>query len=289
MNIQLTHILESVLIESGGTPGVNSLLDKRFFKSTIDNTNKILGLSSIKMKPLGNTSKPILGDVDLAVSMKDIASVIGTTNPKTFWKDLDSYLKKKKVKDYVISKGLSQFSVSVPMVDSSKKQKNRISDRSGTLDPTTLAWVQVDYMIGDVDWMGDILTSNPDSNYKGAHRNIFIMSILSNIFLNTKGSSAIKKKTQLNLRKGFQIVDLGKTKRGRITKSNIKTITKDLSKVAVFLFGSGTNKNDINSFESIWKLFNSTKFKFPEQRSNIITDFKNRISKTRGLDVPSEV
>ena len=287
--MKLLELAYIVLLESGNAPGVNSFIDKKYYDTTVSYSNKVLGFSSIKLKPLGNTTKAYMGDIDLAISMKDLANVIGTKNPKTFWSDLDSYLKTKKVKQYVISKGLSQFSIAIPMMNSSNVQQNIISDRNGTVDKKGLAFVQVDYMIGDVQWMSDILSSNPDSKYKGAHRNIFLMSILSNIFLHTSGDAGVKKKTQINFKQGFQIADLGVTPRGRITKSNIKTITKDLSKVASFLFGKGVTKSDISSFEDMWKLFKGNKFKFPSQRSAIIIDLKRRIQSVKGLDEPDEL
>jgi hypothetical protein len=71
-------------------------------------------------------------------------------------------------------------------------------------------------------------------------------------------------------------------------KLKVKTVTGNLDKFYQFLFGKGASASNIKSFEEVYKLFKSRKFKFPKKRKAIKDQYKKTLKRMK-LDVPKEV
>ena len=275
--------LTQILAEGGNVKGVNSFVDNRFSQSTVKSViNKIKFTPSYSM--VGSVDKKISGDVDLAVDWKDALKFFNTDRAG-FWDAVDKYLKTKPV-DYEIMKGLGQFSVVAPMVDDSGKVQKVVKDRKGTLGDGD-AKIQIDFMIGNSEWMEKSFKPDESSKYKLVYKNLFLADILSQISFDTD-KPGIKKKFQVNWREGLQIVNFTTTKSGKRKKLKVKTVTGNLDKFYQFLFGKSASASNIKSFEEVYKLFKSRKFRFPKKRKAIKDQYKKTLKRMK-LDIPKEV
>ena len=275
--------LTQILAEGGNVKGVNSFVDNRFSKSTVKSI-----INKIKFKPkysmVGSVDKKISGDVDLAVDWKDALKFF-RTDRAGFWDAVDKYLKTKPV-DYEIMKGLGQFSVVAPMVDDSGAVQKVVKDRKGNLGDGD-AKIQIDFMVGNSKWMEKSFKPDERSKYKLVYKNVFLADILSQISFDTN-KPGVKKKFQVNWREGLQIVNFTTTKSGKRKKLKVKTVTGNLDKFYQFLFGKGVSANNIKSFEEVYKLFKSRKFRFPKKRKAIKDQYKKTLKRMK-LDIPKEV
>ena len=275
--------LTQILAEGGNVKGVNSFVDNRFSQSTVKSV-----INKIKFTPnytiVGSVDKKISGDVDLAVDWKDALKFF-KTDRAGFWDAVDKYLKTKPV-DYEIMKGLGQFSVVAPMVDDSGKVQKVVKDRQGTLGDGD-AKIQIDFMIGNSNWMEKSFKPDESSKYKLVYKNVFLADILSQISFDTD-KPGVKKKFQVNWREGLQIVNFTTTKSGKRKKLKVKTVTGNLDKFYQFLFGKGASASKIKSFEEVYRLFKSSKFRFPKKRKAIVNQYKKTIKRMK-LDLPREV
>ena len=207
------------------------------------------------------------------------------TDRAGFWDAVDKYLKTKPV-DYEIMKGLGQFSVVAPMVDDSGKVQKVVKDRQGTLGDGD-AKIQIDFMIGNSNWMEKSFKPDERSKYKLVYKNVFLADILSQISFDTN-KPGVKKKFQVNWREGLQIVNFTTTKSGKRKKLKVRTVTGNLDKFYQFLFGKGASASKIKSFEEVYRLFKSNKFRFPKKRKAIVNQYKKTIKRMK-LDLPKEV
>ena len=275
--------LTQILAEGGNVKGVNSFVDNRFSQSTVKSViNKIKFTPSYSM--VGSVDKKISGDVDLAVDWKDALKFFNTDRAG-FWDAVDKYLKSKPV-DYEIMKGLGQFSVVAPMVDDSGEVQQIVKDRKGNLGDGD-AKIQIDFMIGNSEWMEKSFKPDESSKYKLVYKNVFLADILSQISFDTD-KPGIKKKFQVNWREGLQIVNFTTTKSGKRKKLKVKTVTGNLDKFYQFLFGKGASASNIKSFEEVYKLFKGRKFRFPKKRKAIKDQYKKTLKRMK-LDIPKEV
>ena len=275
--------LTQILAEGGNVKGVNSFVDNRFSQSTVKSViNKIKFTPSYSM--VGSVDKKISGDVDLAVDWKDALKFFNTDRTG-FWDAVDKYLKTKPV-DYEIMKGLGQFSVVAPMVDDSGEVQQIVKDRKGNLGDGD-AKIQIDFMVGNSEWMEKSFKPDESSKYKLVYKNVFLADILSQISFDTN-KPGVKKKFQVNWREGLQIVNFTTTKSGKRKKLKVKTVTGNLDKFYQFLFGKGASASNIKSFEEVYKLFKGRKFRFPKKRKAIKDQYKKTLKRMK-LDIPKEV
>ena len=275
--------LTQILAEGGNVKGVNSFVDNRFSQSTVKSV-----INKIKFTPnysiVGSVDKKISGDVDLAVDWKDALKFFNTDRAG-FWDAVDKYLKSKPV-DYEIMKGLGQFSVVVPMVDDSGEVQKVVKDRKGNLGDGD-AKIQIDFMIGNSNWMEKSFKPDENSKYKLVYKNVFLADILSQISFDTN-KPGVKKKFQVNWREGLQIVNFTTTKSGKRKKLKVKTVTGNLDKFYQFLFGKSASASNIKSFEEVYKLFKGRKFRFPKKRKAIKDQYKKTLKRMK-LSIPKEV
>ena len=295
MKIDIKKIIREEIdrfISEGGNvfPESNSFVPKAYMNTIIKKAMKEIGLSKLKYSTVGNTSKKILGDIDLALDSKELAEHIGYKGNDVgeFFDEINKYLSKKsRAKKYKVLKGLKQFHTLTELIDNKGNHANAVIDRKGTVDDTQKGWIQMDFFVGDLDWMNKFLTGATKSKYKMAHRNNFIIDIFSQLIFSSKGTD-VKKKFQVNLKNGVELVDFIKDNKGKRVKLSKKLVIDNPDKITKFLFGRKYSFKDIDTFEKLYELFMSNSFKFPNHRNKIIDAFKKSVT-SRGYVMPTEI
>jgi len=275
---------EGLITEGGNIPGVNSLVPREYLESTVSNGLKQFGLGKLEYDIVGNKNKEFLGDVDIAIDVEDIVKLT-PIEVETFWEDLKTFLDSHQGQHKIV-KGLDQFHLVVPVVDKRGNQQNVTLDRKGT-QGDELAMAQIDVMIGDLNWMRDALSGADESLYKAVYRNLLFVEILSKVIFNTS-SPDVKRKLQINWKRGVQVVDFKTNAKGKREKLKVVKLYGDMNKFAKFIFDKYTSFSDINNFEKAFDLFNSSKFRFPELRRDIIKGYKTTLDRMK-LPYPSEL
>lgn len=272
---------------TGGSP-IPAEHGMPMYNEIIKTLASLLKISTKDMKPLGSTGKKkkgtFSGDIDIAID----GILIGANNKLKFDEIQDFIFKKmnSKFKNTVNMKGLGIVSFLYPIPD---------SDDSG----------QVDLMItDDIEITNFVMHSpnfiNNESKYKGLYRTHLIYNTVKNIDTDDvdeyfeDGDVKTFTKYSLTPRKGLikQLKSfegkLGKLKKAKVigTDEVITTIPLDIVK---FIFGEQYQVADMNSFESIYKIVSSSKFKHKDKFNKIMEDFKNDIIKTKKLPLPSEI
>lgn len=278
----VNDILKELLITEGGNAvAANSDLPKEYLESTINNGLKMWNLDKLKYEIIGNKSKPVLGDIDVAVSTDQINELLGANydvDKKVFYEKLQKYVDSNKPNvpspSFKINTGLDQLHLNVPIID-----ENGNTVRS-TETPTEDGYVQIDLMIGDLNFMVKSLSGAPESKYKAALRNILLMNIMSHSYEPTEDPNKMKR-YQFNWKKGLQSADVVTNEKGKLEKQNIKTVYTDMDDVAKFLFGDNVTFNDINTLEKLIKLVKGNTFRYKNKRTEILNDFKKELERLK--------
>jgi len=122
----VNDILKELLITEGGNAvAANSDLPKEHLESTINNGLKIWNLDKLKYEVIGNKSKPVLGDIDVAVSTDQINELLGINydyDKKTFYEKLKLHVESNvpsnvPIPSFKINTGLDQLHLNVPIID----------------------------------------------------------------------------------------------------------------------------------------------------------------------------
>lgn len=278
----VNDILKELLINEGGNAvAANSDLPKEHLDSTVKNGLKIWNLDKLKYEIIGNKSKPVLGDIDIAVSLNQLNELLGANyeyDKKGFYEKLQKYVESNKpnvpTPSFKIIIGLDQLHLNVPIID-----ENGNPVRS-TEVPNEDGYVQIDLMIGDLNFMIKALSGAPESKYKAALRNILLMNIMSHSYESTEDSNK-QKRYQFNWKKGLQSADVITNEKGKQEKQNIKTVYTDMDDVAKFLFGDNVTFNDINTLEKLIKLVKGNNFRYKNKRTEILNDFKKELERLK--------
>jgi hypothetical protein len=143
-----------------------------------------------------------------------------------------------------------------------------------------------------------------ESKYKGLYRNAILFAVVKHIptnvpdeyFEDGKDKGAVKKFTKhtLSQKKGLitQLKSfegkLGKLKTAKPIKGAETVITKVPIEVVKYIFGDEYTVSDMRSFESIYDIVKSPKFKHKKQFNKIIKTFKEGILRQK-MPLPSEI
>ena len=98
----------------------------------------------------------------------------------------------------------------------------------------------------------------------------------------------VKRKYQFNMKQGVDIVDFtfdGKGKRVKLGKS---VLTGNVDDMVHILFDDSVSFDDVNSFEELYKMMLTDKFKYQGLRDNIFREFVKTV-KNMKLPVPNEL
>jgi hypothetical protein len=225
------------------------------------------------------------GDVDIAVSADKIAAFLGTSLQNVLF-ELNTKLKSLGYQTRM-APGFNQVSIGAPIAGDPKK-----------------GVAQIDLMLStDLDWSRFIYHS-PDfriaeSRYKGAYRNLLLMSAIGQSFRKiTAETEAGETKefeayvVRLNqgivqVRKSFE-GKKGLLKNAALLRDFDKFITNTPSDVVALLFNGKHNPNDINTYEKLKALLDSTDFKYGEVKNAIFKDFGQKLIDAK-LPLPEDL
>jgi len=266
-----------------GLEMANSFIPKEHIQILTDYIVKKLNLNYLKYIYIGNIDKDYLSDIDIGFDKNEIIKKYKCENEEDFWNKIEELLTEpeNKVHSYKIMKGLIQVSICIPLLVPSFDKKGIVwslaIDENGNETGQPLGFVQVDVMLGNLEWMKYAISSAPkDSKYKAVHRNLLIVEIFSELIF--KGNT----KFQIDWKNGVEQINFVIDEKGKRQKTRKKLIYKDINKLIHFLF---TDKSliwdDMNSFEKLYRLFLSDKFRFNKKnkvdKEVIIKKYKNDI------------
>jgi hypothetical protein len=214
------------------------------------------------------------GDIDIAVSADKIAGFLGVPLQNALFA-LNDQLKSLGYQTKLMP-GFNQVSIAAPVGGYTSK-----------------GYAQVDFMLStDLDWSRFIYHS-PDfriaeSRYKGAYRNLLLMSAIGNSFrkiLATTDTGETKEFEAYVVRLNQGIVQVRKSFEGKkgllktaqLMKEFDKFITNTPEQVVELLFNGKHTPNDIDTYEKLKSLIDSTDFKFPNERGNIMKEFEKKL------------
>ena len=225
------------------------------------------------------------GDVDIAVSADKMAAFLGTSLQNVLF-ELNTILKSLGYQTRM-APGFNQVSIGAPIAGDPKK-----------------GVAQIDLMLStDLDWSRFIYHS-PDfriseSRYKGAYRNLLLMAAIGQSFRKiTAETEAGETKefeayvVRLNqgivqVRKSFE-GKKGLLKNAALLRDFDKFITNTPSDVVALLFNGKHVPNDINTYEKLKALLDSTDFKYGEVKNAIFKDFEQKLIDAK-LPLPEDL
>jgi hypothetical protein len=264
---------------------VNSYIPKKLIVGNITRALNSVGLDDIHFEIVGNNSKKYVGDLDVAINKQQLIAKINS-NENDIWSDI-----KKIDKNIVINRGLKQFHIFRPLEDEDGNILPPINSFGERISKDSNGVIQVDFFVGSIEWMRDILSGSPeDSNFKSVYRNIFLRSIFSSLYFS--GPDNVYYDFSINWKEGVKIntnkisgPKSSKEYTNKIVRLNEKYILQSGDQLARFLFGKTVVWKDIVSFEKLYELVLSDKFRYKTFTHVINETFTMNISE-HGLKVP---
>jgi len=157
-----------MIYEGGKAVAGASQIPKEMYQETVDGVLQKTGLDVLDfgtdIKPVGNTTKDFLGDIDLSVDfqkLKDLWELPPIndeedeekTPENDFWEALKIKIQQIDP-NATVNRGLKQFHIPAPILKNGEQQPEY---RDGKPVTGTKAIVQVDFFVGNVIWMTDML------------------------------------------------------------------------------------------------------------------------------------
>jgi len=272
------NVSSAALVELGGAlKPATSIVPKDSIQPVLTAVLAELGLDQKKTVSVGNNKKNFVGDIDIGVSKDHLLTVLDATE-ETIWDKLEEKLKTLG-REYRIIKGLRQFHILCPLLDMEGKPIQGWSPK--TLKRTEeQGMVQVDFLIGDLRWMAEILSAPSNTKYKSAVRNLFIKALCeAKNIINKQGSMEYS----LNFRDGLwvKIFDL-KAPTGRQKNVQKELVHKFLYTnefhydLEAFIFEKNKpNKVFVaNTFEYWYDLMEERYYDEKPRQTKVLTIFK---------------
>ena len=288
-------LFEQFILESGNAISDSRPFEQEEIPGTIEwiekNVFPTLGINGVgdDAAILGSAGKKLpgvtSGDIDMALSADKIAGNLGASLSDVIFK-LNEALESLGL-DTAMNVGLKQISIGAP-IDGDYK--------NGT--------GQVDFMLSrDLKW-STFMYHSPDftkdeSKYKGAYRNILLMSIIGKSFYEiTKqtegGETAEYEAYVIRLNKGvFKVRKSFEGKKGLIKNAKLlkefdKEITNAPDDITDILFDNDVKAKDIMTYENLKALLESASFKFTDKVSDILEEFKKKLVQNK-LPLPEDL
>ena len=161
-------------------------------------------------EPVGSTGKKqISGDLDLAIDATHIARSFTSTELEKWgiewddWNDLYTKIhKRSRTATYEMSKMRALLTlISGIIAENNIDVNNRVTAgniftcfEQHDVDGPTGEFVQIDWMVGDIDWLRWAYYSHGEINLKGLHRTQFLVALFSEIGYTFSHFSGVKEK-----------------------------------------------------------------------------------------------
>lgn len=277
-------LFEQFILESGNAISDSRPFEQEEIQGTIEwvekNVFPALGINGLgdDAAILGSAGKKLpgvtSGDIDMALSADKIAGNLGASLKDVIFKFNDAL--KSLGLDTAMNVGLKQISIGAPI---DGDYKNGVG--------------QVDFMLSrDLKW-STFMYHSPDftkdeSKYKGAYRNILLMSIIGKSFYEItkqtdEGETAEYEAYVIRLNKGvFKVRKSFEGKKGLLKNAKLlkdfdKEITNAPDDIVEMLFTGKHSHKDIMTYENLKTLLESKSFKFPEKVDAILEEFKKKL------------
>jgi hypothetical protein len=280
------RLLEKKLLKEGGNtfPEMNSRTKKEWLLPTINNAIKLIFNHPIKFELIGNNKKDVLGDIDVGLHFDNLAKAIGyegSYDKEKFFSSLEKFLSKTNVK-FKVNRGLHLFNVLVKAIDDNGKFPKPIDDNGNIKNINEPATVQIDFFIGDVDWMKNAYSgagkeSGQSSEYKAAIRNALFTNILAHSEELIDSEKNIYKKYVLNVF-GLQEMIYTKTPSGgRKEIAPRKIVAKSMDDAVKLVINPNISFKDVDTYEGMLRQVKSNNFVYKNKRSEIFDSFKTQL------------
>jgi hypothetical protein len=280
-------ISEWVLVEGGKAVEGTSKVPNHFSDPTVKHAAKLLGLGGFDRSLVGSTEKPVMGDLDVAMSIEELRNLVGYhgTDNKILFSKLKEHFSDLGL-EIKYNPGFQQFSVLTPLVnDSGDQQPAYDVDGKVVGDKGT---VQVNFMLGNLPWMKKILTNGSVSKYSSKFRNVLIIDTFAEMIFDSD-KRGVKWKYQLSMRNGLEKVyfRIGKDgKREVLEKELVSTEPDDVAKA---ILGLDAKFEDIDNFEKFNTRLASGESPVRHLLPKIHERFKHSVGGVLKATVPSEV
>ena len=228
------------------------------------------------------------GDIDIYIKKNRIKEVLGSSD-EDIYNDIRSYLEELGYNKFYIQTSINLISFAMPIKDEEDI-------------------IQVDFtLVRNLEWT-KLVYNSPDytkdqSKYKANVRNMLLQSIVGACFKRTTKRVTLDDGSVVDGEIEKYIIKLAdglyKTRRNWFGKRNdiIKTVNRmheydelisDAPQDVIDLLFDDATIDDFISFESLYDLFMSDKFKFPEKRDEILYGYIIDLDKNK-LEIPSEI
>ena len=253
-------------------------------------TDKDTGLlgSTGKKKPGGSS-----GDIDMAIDANKVLRANGIQLADQLF-DFIANKVSKISKTTVSNKGTGVISLEWPIANTDGKQKNKK--------------VQLDLMIVDNLNLAKFNFWSPNeeqSKWKGIYRNILLSSMASAMNFETleRGFDADNVEVPVLFRRNFIDLKRGLVRglqtrvgksgkifaKGRKQTLETKVLEDQPENIVKAILGPTFTVKDTESFESLFRILDHSKFLYRNKKKDIIKSFLEVISKAKGLVVPDEM
>ena len=287
--------MTNLILEGGAAVNGRRILQSEV-PSILNTVEEILsGLGLVKgedWEMLGSAGKKkaeeTSGDIDIYIKKNRIKEVLGSSD-EDIYNDIKSYLEELGYNKFYIQTSINLISFAMPI-----KDEDDI--------------IQVDFtLVRNLEWT-KLVYNSPDytkdqSKYKANVRNMLLQSIVGACFKRTTKRVTLDDGSVVDGEIEKYIIKLAdglyKTRRNWFGKRNdiIKTVNRmheydelisDAPQDVIDLLFDDATIEDFISFESLYDLFMSDKFKFPEKRDEILYGYIIDLDKSK-LDIPSEI
>ena len=241
-----------------------------------------------RYKLIGNTTKPFLGDLDIAVDEQSLRTMLGVkldASDDKFWIALEERLKTHCKHQWKLNKGFRQVHLLLPLVDAKGEHMTGCWTDGVQFIKTDVPFgedveeqaipipgmVQVDILIGNINWMSKVCSGAPKSSkWKALYRTNLLREIVKQIKWSEGQDKMLKHRLVLDYKRGVRhltyvmVPPTGAQKVKQEVRVKERYVTKSGNGLAMMLFGPTVRWKDINSFEKLIKLCESKKFLYPE-------------------------
>jgi hypothetical protein len=293
---------ENKLISEGGHafPSVNTLVPNELLEINVKLALSAIfdeeDLTKLPFKFIGNTSKPFLGDVDVAVDKAFVAEKLGVDpSDKKLYLELVNLVKSKlpgsEAKAFT---GFQQVSFTKDLVDAQGNPVPAINRDTQKPDLNVEAVFQIDLMLGTLGYLGKIMSGSPKgSQYKAVYRNLFLMAIFGSLEQDTgtkdpKTGDKLYSRYDITNKDGMRQMIYRRLPNGKKLVVRDKILSTDPTEIARLLFRGPKTFDDIDSFEELWVLVNGPDFLYPNKKQSIISSFTDSLS-GKGMAIPKEI